>query len=171
MDKKTLSKYRGEVIDKFVNIESLINAIISQHYFKEVKGSFLLEVLYDEYFTFGLRRRILTKIIPDFDDKIIQDLNRLNTIRNYFVHCGPEFVRASQKVGRKRVVPDPRKRSLEPGIDFEKLYREFFAKWEGVQEYLLKVFVDLGGVPIDNGSLKVTFVGRRGRPQRSSDNN
>ncbi len=147
MDKKTLSKYRSEVIGKFINIEWRINAIISQHYFKTVSMPFFLEVLYDEYFSFALKRRILQKIIPDLDNKKKQDLNRLNTIRNYFAHCGPEFVMISGKLKPepKRVVPDPRTRSLEKGIDFEKLYEEFIKKDRGVTTYLGKIFTDLGG--------------------------
>ena len=148
MDKKTLSKYRSEVIEKFINIEWAISVIISQHYFKRVLKGFALEVLYDEYFSFALKRRILQKIIPDLDNKKIQDLNRLNTIRNYFAHCGPEFVMISgkPKPEPKVIVPDPRTRNLEKGIDFEKLYEEFIEKDRGVTTYLAKIFTDLGGV-------------------------
>jgi len=147
MDKKTLSKYRSEVIEKFINIEWIINAIISQHYFKRVLIPFVLEVLYDEYFSFALKRRILQKIIPDLDNKKIQDLNRLNTIRNYFAHCGPEFFKISEipKPEPKGIVPDPRTRDLEKGIDFEKLYGEFIEKDREVTTYLGKIYTNLGG--------------------------
>ncbi len=59
MDKDKLSKYRADVIERFINVEWIINAIICQHYFKRVSMPFLLEVLYDEYFSFALKRRIL----------------------------------------------------------------------------------------------------------------
>ncbi len=152
MDKKTLSKYRGEVIEKFINIESIIDAIITQYYFKRVLESFVLEVLYDEYFSFGLKRRILQKIlqkiIPDSDNKKIQDLNRLNNIRNLFAHYGQEWIKISgrPKPEPKGIVVDPRTRNLEKGIDFEKLYEEFIQKDRGVTTYLGKIFTDLGGV-------------------------
>jgi len=51
--------YRAEVIEKFINIETLINAIICQHYFHKLIMPFYLEVLYDEKFNFYLRRNIL----------------------------------------------------------------------------------------------------------------
>ena len=85
MDKDKLSKYRSEVIEKFINIEWIINIIISQYYLKRADKSFLFEVLYDEYFSFALKRRLLEKIIKNIanrDNRKIQDLNRLNTIRN-----------------------------------------------------------------------------------------
>lgn len=56
MDKDEISKCRAEVIERFINIEWIINAIISQHYLKRVVVSFILEVLYDEYFSFALKR-------------------------------------------------------------------------------------------------------------------
>ena len=64
----TDSKYRSEVIERFINIEWLLNAIITQHYFKRMVSSFLFEVLYDEYFNFGLKRRIIEKIIPNINE-------------------------------------------------------------------------------------------------------
>ena len=59
MDNQTLSQMRSEVIEKFINLEMIINAIISQHYFRKVYMPFFFEVLYDEYCSFGLKRRIL----------------------------------------------------------------------------------------------------------------
>ena len=75
IDKDKLSKYRSEVIEKSINIEWIINAIISQHYLKRVILPFVLEVLYDEYFSFALRRNILKKIIKDIDSQKVEDLN------------------------------------------------------------------------------------------------
>ena len=75
MDKENISKYRAEVIEKFINIESIIDVIISQHYFKLPNKSFIFEVLYDEYFSFALKRRILEKIIRSIDGQKVQDLN------------------------------------------------------------------------------------------------
>lgn len=149
MNEGTLSKYRSEVIEKLINCEMIINAIISLHYFKNDKGAvnrnFLLEVLYDEYFSFGLKRRILLKIVPHLDKKKIDDLNRLNTIRNYFAHCNQEIFEGSEKPkpGEKGVVPDPRK--IEKGIDFESLHEEFIEKETEVTKFLAKIFTDMGG--------------------------
>lgn len=146
MNQKILSKYRSEVIEKFINCEMIMNAIISQHYFKKIITSFLFEVLYDEYFSFGLKRRILEKIVPNLERRKIDDLNRLNTIRNYFAHCNQEFFEGSEMPGEEVgwIVPDPK--DIEKGIDFEKLYKEFIEKEEGVVQYLVDIFKEMGGI-------------------------
>ena len=139
------SKYRSEVIERFINLEWLLNAIITQYYFKRIVSSFLFEVLYDEYFSFALKRRILEKIIPDIDGQRLQDLNRLNTIRNYFAHCNQEIffgigIPSSQEKG---FVPDPRKTDRE--VDFKQLYEEFIKKEGLVADYLIAILGKLGG--------------------------
>jgi len=138
------SKYRSEVIERFINVEWLINAIITQHYFKRMVSSFLFEVLYDEYFNFGLKRRILEKIIPNINKKRIQELNRLNTIRNYFAHCNQEIFFGSEipSSQEKGFIPDPRKIAEE--VDFKKLYDEFLLKEESVTNYLVDILKGLG---------------------------
>ena len=146
MNPETLSKYRSEVIEKFINCEMIISAIISQHYFKNVNREFLLEVLYDESFSFGLQRRILEKIVPDLDKAKIHDLNRLNTIRNYFAHCNQQFFEGPGIT--EGVVPDPR--DVKKGIDFEVLYIEFIQKEPEVTIYLADIFKGLGGVLVRN---------------------
>jgi len=143
MDKGGISKYRAEVIERFINIETIIDAIISQHYFKKVLINFYLEVLYDEYFSFGLKRRILEKIIKNIDSQKVQDLNRLNTIRNYFAHCNQEIIEGTDKTQKGKVI-DPR--NIQKEINFESLYAEFISKAEGVEEYLFKLYENLGGV-------------------------
>ncbi|MBA7603001.1 hypothetical protein ES703_10101 [subsurface metagenome] len=143
MDKDKLSKYRADVIESFINIETIINAIICQRYFKKVIKDFYFEVLYDEYFTFGLKRRILEKIIKELDSQKLQDLNRLNTIRNYFAHYNQEFFEASDKEKKEGKVIDPR--NIKSEIDFERLYDEFKSKQTGVEKYLSELHQSLGG--------------------------
>ena len=146
MDKDTLSRYRSEVIERFINIEWLINAIISQHYFKRVILPFVLEVLYDTSFSFALRRNILKKIVKDIDSKKAEDLNRLNNIRNYFAHCGQEIFEGSDipdKTQKGKII-DPK--NIKREINFESLYVDFMQIAGGVEEYLAKLFQDLGGV-------------------------
>jgi hypothetical protein len=141
-----LKEKRGEIIEKFINIESMMNAIISQHYFKKVVRQFYLEVLYDEYFSFGLRRRILEKILTKIDNGKIQHLNRLNTIRNYFAHCNLEMY--ENKNIEKKIIPDPRNNKKE--INFELLYSEFIEKENDVLSYLIDNFEKMGGILSDN---------------------
>jgi hypothetical protein len=144
MDKDTLSKYRSEVIERFINVEWIINAIISQHYLKKVIKSFMFEVLYDQYFSFALRRQIFEKILKKtnkYDKKIIDDLRRLNTIRNYFAHCGQEFIELSDNIPKRKII-DPR--DIEKELDFESLHTEFMGKVERIEKYLAKLLRDLG---------------------------
>ncbi len=143
IDKDKLSKYRADVIESFINIETIINAIICQRYFKKVTVDFYFEVLYDEYFSFGLKRRILEKIFKDIDSQKLQDLNRLNTIRNYFAHYNQESFEASDKEKKEGKVIDPR--NIKSEIDFERLYAEFKSKEGGVEEYLATLHQALGG--------------------------
>ena len=132
MDKETLQKYRAEVIERFINIETLIDVVICQHYFDKVEMKFYLEVLYDEYFTFGLKRRILEKIARDIDCNIIQDLHKLNNIRNYFAHYGQAIFKGREE--QKWQVINPR--DIEKEINFQQLYSEFVSKVDEVEKYL-----------------------------------
>jgi hypothetical protein len=139
--KKDLAQMRNDVIEKFINCESIINAIISQNFFKRVDTDFLFDVLYDEYFSFALKRRILEKVLKVKDEKIIQALNRMNTIRNHFVHCNQEVFKAGES---ESFIPNPR--NPQEGIDFEKLYKEFLGSEKDVIEYLFDKFKKMGGI-------------------------
>ncbi len=140
---KKISEYRSEVIEKFINIETLINVIISQRYFKKVIEAFFFEVLYDAYCTFSLKRNILKKINPDFK---LQNLERLNSIRNYFAHCnqlvfeGPEL----PTEGQKGKIFDPK--NLTKELDFEKLYNEFIKLEKNVNDELYEFYKSLNGI-------------------------
>lgn len=54
-DNISIENMRSIVIEKTINVEWLMSSIISQHYLKRVIKEFLLEVLYDEYFSFALK--------------------------------------------------------------------------------------------------------------------
>jgi hypothetical protein len=145
MDRSQVSQWRSEVITSFIGVEQLLNCIISQHYFKAINKSFFLEVLYDAYFDFGLRRRILEKFLPQDQNAMLQPLNRMAAIRNYFAHCGLEVI---ENVGLPILeehgpVPDPR--NPERPIDFEKLFNEFKKREQEVVRPLAEVFRNLGG--------------------------
>jgi len=151
MDKDKVSKYRAEVIERFINVEWIINAIISQYYLKKVRKSFLFEVLCDEHFSFALRRSILKKIIKNVDSRklkgIEKDMNQLNRTRNYFAHCGQEFIVLTDDTPKRKII-DPRKPEEE--LDFESLYDEFMTKVSSVEKYLAKLLHDLGGTLVTN---------------------
>ncbi len=147
MDEEALSKARANVIEKFIVMDNLINAIISQHYFKKVSMGFVLDVLYDEYFSFGLKRSILEKIVPDIDQDKRNKIGRLNTIRNLFAHCGPKLWEGINGPpgahAFRRRIPNPRK--PKESLDFDALYNEFIGIEPEIITYLSKVYIDLGG--------------------------
>jgi len=134
MDIPAITKARSEVIEDFIQIETLLSQIIADYYLgrgNPVAFLFVLEVLYDEHCTFALKRNVLNKIIDAIfqdqnerkkADKEFQKLYRLNRIRNLFAHCGPDLYVAREGKGL-RVTPDPRNPS-EP-LEFGKEYEEF----------------------------------------------
>jgi len=134
------SQHRAEVIERAINVEWLMGAVICQHYFKRLPAPFLFEVLYDEYFSFALKRRIIEKI-AGAESAQIQALNRLNTIRNHFAHCSQEVARTSSPT--EFFVPDPR--NPDKPLDFEALYQEFMRLVSGVEEFLGTTFREKGG--------------------------
>jgi hypothetical protein len=139
----TLSLLRAEVIEKSINVEWLLHAIISQHYFGQVRIKFVSEVLYDEYCSFALKRRVVLKICPELQGKAENQLNRLNTIRNYFAHVGQPIVDGPDSKGPSRI-PDPR--DFSASVDFEELHKEF-NKIEGpLVKALAEAFQQKGGV-------------------------
>lgn len=148
MNRKKIIKQRGEIINKFINIEWIINAIISQWYIKKVEKEFVLEVLYDEYFSFSLKRRIIEKIFTERCNSklkpklkyMLDSLNRLNSIRNYFAHC-TETMTLINSDGE--YIPDPKNHNKP--LNFQSLYDEFMKKEKEVSEYFYDLFISIGG--------------------------
>jgi hypothetical protein len=139
-----VSKYRSEVIEKSINIEWILNAIISQHYLGRVQYNFIYEILYDEYCSFALKRRILEKIIPNIESRKVQALNRLNSIRNIFAHCNQKFIGGADP-SADGVVLDSKSKE----IDFGKLYQEFAKLESEVNKYLISILKDKGAVIVN----------------------
>ena len=141
MDKQ-ISEYRSEVIEKSINIEWLINMIISQYYFGKGKKSFIFQFLYDVNCTSSLKRNVLQKIAPEFNG--IETLNRLSSIRNLFAHCNQEVFDGDNEIkGEIGKVLDPRNTANE--LDFKSLYQEFIDKSGGLEIELGKLYESLGG--------------------------
>ena len=130
MESNELKNARAKVIEGFIDIEYIIKMIIAQNYFTIVPPKFYFEVLYDEYFSFALSRRILEKIIEE--KELIEKLNRLNNIRNVFSHTSPFF-----REGEKKYAPDPR--DTDKDINYKKLYDEFREKAPLVKERLIEL--------------------------------
>jgi hypothetical protein len=134
--------YRGEVIELFSELETIIASIISQHYFGKFHTDFVLNVLYDDQCSFGLKRNILKKIVPDLDDKIRQKLDRLNRTRNIFAHCTLELVKGSSPQSDASFFPNPGK--PKESIDFKVLRDSFVTDFPAVNKYLLDILEKKG---------------------------
>lgn len=137
---------RGEVIEKSINVEWLIHAIISQHYFGNVRIDFISEILYDEYCSFALKRRILLKVCPGLQGQVEQQLNRLNAIRNLFAHIGQRIVDSPDANAAGRV-PSPR--DFTKSIDFDALRKEFVVLESSLTTSLFATFKKKGGTFVE----------------------
>ena len=140
-----VSALRAEVIEKTISVEWLIHAIISQHYFGQVRIGFVSEVLYDEYCSFALKRRIVLKVCPTLQGETEQQLNRLNTIRNFFAHVGQSVVDGPDPNGPPRI-PSPR--DFSKAVDFSALYKEFLSIEGPLVKALFAAYEQKGGVSV-----------------------
>ena len=143
MSEENLRSYRNEVIERCISLELLLSGIISYHYFGNINMPFMLEVLYDENCSFGFKRKIVEKIVPEVDRSRINDLNRIGSIRNYFAHCHPNII---HPLTGDKVAVDTRKKYRT--IDFENLYEEFQRLYPSVSKYLDGILQGFTGVPI-----------------------
>ena len=141
---ESLRQARNDVIEKLINLESIISAIISQYYFKRVATEFYFGMLYNENFSLGLKRSILERI-PEVAQSMIQKLNKLMKIRNRFAHCGPQVFWGDvlPAEGEKATIPDPD--SWRKPLDFAKLYKEFVEMEPQVTQYFFNFYNNLGG--------------------------
>lgn len=81
----SVAEMRGLIIERSVNIESLVNVIISMHFFKVPRLDFIEMVLEDEYFSAGTRVSILERLVK-IDSSLLGKIRELHKIRNVFAH-------------------------------------------------------------------------------------
>ena len=76
---------------------------------------------------------------------MLQNINRINTIRNYFAHCNQEVFLATtfSQDSPNGMIIDPRR--TEKPIDFETMYIEFCAISPKVEVYLATIYEEKGG--------------------------
>jgi Tfp pilus assembly protein PilF len=123
----------------FMKVEMMINAVINQFYFKTLNVQFYPDVLYDEDYNSGLKRRILEKIFNEIKfrgvDKFFGDLNRLNAIKKYYED---RLSKAGPLPGGNNAFAD-HKKSRGPA-SLERLSREFALAAANVEARLAEVF-------------------------------
>ena len=82
-----IMRYRGVIVHDFINIESMVGSIIAIYFAKENKNNeFNRKVIDDEFFSFGLKVRILEKLKSKVYKDFFQDLGRIVNLRNLFAH-------------------------------------------------------------------------------------
>lgn len=146
MSREILTKYRTKVIEDSIMIEGYMNIIISKYFLDKVSKKFFWEFLNDEYFNFGLRVNVLERILLKSDwvekpKQIIEDLRRLNKIRNYFAHCNTAYFEGIEE-NAKGGIPHPKKSGEY--LDFEAIYKEFESKIKIITDILIEVMDKIG---------------------------
>lgn len=131
-----IAQYRGVIIHDSINIEALIGAIIAIYFARDNKNNeFNRKVIDDEYFSFGLKIRILDKLNLDTYHCFFEDIRRINSIRNTFAHNVPTlnegFIQSNWKDGKTetKYISD--------------LHSEFLEKVKKVDEQLESIFLKL----------------------------
>jgi hypothetical protein len=139
--KKTYLKiqvYRGFIIGKSIDIESMINAILNLYFAKKSRqNEFMHKALDDEYFSFGLKIRILEKINLNLEKELIKKIRRINNIRNEFAHKVPGIIPKSDTISISFDITkkDPKK--------IEDLHRNFVTLVKETEQELNKIFDQL----------------------------
>ena len=131
-----IAQYRGVIIHDSINVEALMGAIIAIYFVKDNKNNeFNRKVIDDEYFSFGLKVRILEKLKIETYKEFFEDLRRMNTIRNTFAHQVPTLDEGFFKKGK-----DGKENEINYMSD---LHKEFLEKIKRVDDELHKIFMKL----------------------------
>jgi hypothetical protein len=82
---------RGTIIERLARFEALIDILIRGYYFPNAKPTreFQDDILYDEGFSFGLRRSVLEKILRRerlYEEDRMHDIRKMNRLRNVAAH-------------------------------------------------------------------------------------
>lgn len=127
MSRELMSRYRTNIIEEFIKIEGFVSAIICKHYLGYVGKAFMLDILFDELCSSGLKANILRKTLVHYIEvkdarKCVDKFRQAARIRNYFAHCNTTVVESGLDCAPCGI-PDPR----EPSdfLDIEKAISSF----------------------------------------------
>ena len=148
MDRKRFEEIRRNVLDKFNNLEMLMNLAISSYYFKEVNKDFIFRFLHDSLFSSSLRINIFLKIVKDSDknryNKIANRIREMSNVRNYFAHITPQYFDSNEEITLEKVGWFPHPKDPSKRIDLEEEHEKFFELEKEVHPYLVGVCNVLG---------------------------
>lgn len=176
MSNGTITRYRTKVIEDFIMIEGYVNAIICKHYLGQVRKTFMLEVLFDELCSSGLKANILEKVFQKYPSithprEHADTFRRMSRIRNYFAHCNSTYSKNSPE-GIVGGIPDPR--HPNEYLDVDKELRTFTEHVTRMSETLLNLMDDMGIFYVqdtDKGMVSVLCedsIGKDALPDRPS---
>jgi len=117
----------------------MINAVINKLYFKQLNIQFHPDVLHDQNFASGLKRRILEKILSDNKEidninRFFNDLDRLNAIIKYFGNPPSDNVSFQNNIN---AITDYKNNDAVNAYD--NLHHEFILIAEKIELQLVKV--------------------------------
>lgn len=148
MDRRRFEELRRNVLDKFNNLEMLMNLAISSYYFKETNKDFIFRVLNNPFFSSSLRIDILLKIVKDSDkkrfNKIINKIKEMSNIRNYFAHITPQYFDSDEEITMEKVGWFPHPRNPPQRINLEEEHEKFFELEKEAHPYIVNVCNVLG---------------------------
>jgi len=131
-----IAQYRGVIIHDSISIDALIGSIIAVYFARDDKNNeFNRKIINDEYFSFGLKIRILEKLNFDVYKGFFEDIRRMNNIRNLFAHQVPTLDEGF-------ICQDFKKEKNETKY-MSDLHKEFLEKIKKVDKQLHKTFFDL----------------------------
>lgn len=137
-----VSVLRGLVTTKAIDIEGMIDAIIEAYFIKSEKQSdFLVIVLSNPYFSFGLKidilYKVLNKISFDTYEGFKSDLYKIRDLRNNFAHAfmfgfdGDLTYSKGEKTGEIR-------KAKEMYDEFMSLYLKVYEQLNKIWEFLIE---------------------------------
>jgi hypothetical protein len=140
-------KLVGAVVLRFANVEAMADALIRFQYVPDVEkgGEFLLDVLADEGFSFGLRCNVLRKILERNGrthreaEADVQLLRRLGNARNLLAHVGKAGIEGDKAGYLHPKTPG----EVINDDDMEKAFQRFEADCKAAEEFLLDWLVKL----------------------------
>ena len=131
-----IAQYRGVIVHDSINIEALIGAIIAIYFVSDTKNNeFNRKVIDDEYFSLGLKIRILEKLKLETYKEFFEDIRRINNIRNIFAHKVPTL--------DEGFISQDFKEEKTETKHMSELHAEFLEKIKKVDEQLEKIFSKL----------------------------
>jgi len=146
--KRIFERYGENIIDALTDVKYLADGVLMKI---QADGSdkddilvfrsddrnneFNRKVIDDEYFSFGLKIKVLEKLNLEVYPKFFVDIRRINNIRNIFAHKVPTLDEGF-------VYQDSKKGNTETQY-MSDLHKEFLEKIKNVDEQLGKIFFNL----------------------------